>query len=129
MHVIRQLTCKSEIASKSEMPESKKQKIEQQRQIKQQLKTQFDQEKAELLEYIRSREKCATIVESHHKRIEDVQTELERKLYGKMYNYNYLSPNNRRASFTGARKNDSPNTPTSSDYPSVNAPPLGYREL
>lgn len=71
VHVIKQLTCKSELASKSEVPESKKQKIEQQRQIKQQLKTQFDKEKAELLEYIRSREKCSTIVESHHKRIED----------------------------------------------------------
>lgn len=93
------------------------------------MKTQFDKEKAELLEYIRSREKCATIVESHHKRIEDEQTEVERVLYGRMYNYQYTSPNHRRPSFAGVRKNDSPNTPTSSDYPSVNAPPMGYREL
>jgi len=85
------------------------------------------------MEYVRSREKCMTIVESHHKKISDEQTEIERILYGKMYNYNYTSPNNRRASFgvnaPHNRKNDSPTTPTSADYPSVNAPPLGYREL
>jgi hypothetical protein len=85
---------------------------------------------------VRHREKCTSIVDNYHKKITDEQTEIERILYGKMYNYNYTSPNNRRTSFgigpnamTAVRKNDSPNTPTSADYPCVNAPPLGYREL
>ena len=88
------------------------------------MKQELEREKYELLQYVRDRSKTATIVDDHFKQMHDEEVEVQRVLYGRMYNQQH-----QRGQGSRMRSDSNPVSPSSTDYPNAFGPPLGYIDL
>ena len=109
---------------KADMPAVKRRKLEKQKKIRCELKQELEREKFELLQYVRDRSKTATIVDDHFKKMQDEEIEVQRVLYGRMYNQQH-----QRGQGSRMRSDSNPVSPSSTDYPNAFGPPLGYIDL
>lgn len=78
--------------SKVDVPAAKKHRIEQQKNIRLELKAELEKEKQELFDCAKSREKAASIVVMHHKRLYDSEMDVKKTLYARISSF-YNSSN------------------------------------